>query len=66
MSLKEEVQDQSQARKGEEEVVNWPGGEVRREGTRDRGLLGTCKIGQVGREGGGLGQATGVVLAVNI
>jgi hypothetical protein len=31
MSLKEEVQDQSQARKGEEEVVNWfrGGGEKR-------------------------------------
>lgn len=38
MSLKEEVQDQSQARKGEEEVVNWSGGggEKRRgPGTRD-------------------------------
>lgn len=30
-------------------MVNWAGGEVRREGTGDRGLLGTCKIGQVGR-----------------
>lgn len=36
MSLKEEVQDQSQARKGEEEVVSeLARGEVRREGTRD-------------------------------
>jgi hypothetical protein len=44
MSLEEEVQDQSQARKGEEkggEVVGGGGRrvEVRREGTRDGGLL---------------------------
>lgn len=36
MKQKKEIQDRGQARKGEEEMVKWSGGEVRREGTMDQ------------------------------